>query len=175
MRLLYLMILTAVLGCRPAEPAAPPAASLFAAPGEPPAVYEAYAQLRPLFEQTSDTTYVINFWATWCKPCLEELPLLQEVADTRAADEALQVVLVSLDAEPRAIARIPDYLAARDIDLPVVVLTDPSKQWMRELDDKWDGALPTTFVYRGPLRYIYRRPFRTVPDVRSAVAPLIGQ
>ncbi|WP_116127091.1 redoxin domain-containing protein [Lewinella sp. IMCC34183] len=175
MRPLLLFTLLAICaGCTSEAPPAPPVSDVLSADGTPP-VYATYEAVAPLFAQTNDTTYLINFWATWCKPCLEELPLLQELSDGRTADEALRVILVSLDTEPGAIARIPEYLSGRGIKLPTVVLTDESPGWMRDLDEKWDGSLPTTFVYRGPLRYIYRRPWRTLPDVRAAVAPLLGQ
>ncbi len=156
------------------DPEAPAPVSTLLAPASPPPRYARYEELSDLFQQRNDTTYLINFWATWCKPCLEELPLLQELAD-ESRDQALQIVLVSLDTEPGAIERIPAYLAQRAIGLPTVVLTDGRQQWMRELDEKWDGSLPTTFVYRNQLRYIYRRPFRTLLDVRAAVEPLVSQ
>ncbi len=178
MRTLPLLSLLGYLlltGCgEPAPTAAAPAVATLLAPAGPPPVYADFAEVRPLFAQRNDTTYLINFWATWCKPCLEELPLLQQLQDARA-DDPLRVILVSLDTEAAAIDRIPAYLAGRAIDLPTVVLTDERRSWMRELDAHWDGALPTTFVYRNELRYVYRRNFRTLPDVTAAVAPLLGQ
>ncbi|WP_168797484.1 TlpA family protein disulfide reductase [Neolewinella litorea] len=172
MRILFLFFLAAWCGCSE-SPSVAPVGDLLG-PASAPPVYADYGELSPLFEQRDDTTYLINFWATWCKPCLEELPLLQQLNDERSG-EALRVVLVSLDTEAGAIERIPTYLESRAIDLPTVVLTDERSSWKRELDEKWDGSLPTTFVYRNDLRYIYRRPFRTLPDVASAVEPLLGK
>ncbi|MBB4078700.1 thiol-disulfide isomerase/thioredoxin [Lewinella aquimaris] len=173
---IFITLLLSMLGCQ--EPV--PVASLgdIIAPsvaGEEslPIVYQHYDEIAPIFSQRNDTTYVINFWATWCKPCLEELPLLNSL-QRQYDDAALRVVLVSLDTETRAIARIPEYLNRRGIDLPTIVLTDERPSWMRDLDGNWNGALPTTFIYRNDLRYIYRRNFRTLPDVQEAVAPLIG-
>ncbi|WP_420461175.1 TlpA family protein disulfide reductase [Neolewinella sp.] len=154
----------------PTPPAAP--ISTLIAPAAPPRVYTEYDELADLFHQRNDTTYLINFWATWCKPCLEELPLLQELAAEK--DRPLEIVLVSLDTQPEAIARIPDYLAGRGVLLPNVVLTDERQEWKTALDEHWDGTLPTTFIYRNELRYVYRRNFRTLPDVREAVRPLLG-
>ena len=92
-----------------------------------------------------------------------------------SAGQPLEIVLVSLDTEPGAIERIPAYLEQREIDLPTVVLTDEGGQWKRDLDEKWDGSLPTSFIYRNALRYIYRRPFLTQQDVQAAVEPLVRQ
>ncbi|WP_238749725.1 TlpA family protein disulfide reductase [Neolewinella maritima] len=140
--------------------------------GDIPRVYDRYEALAPILAQRNDTTYLINFWATWCKPCLDELPLLQELSDE--TDGPLRLILISLDTDTAAIARIPDYLARRGIDLPTVVLTDDRQDWKTALDEHWDGTLPTSFIYRNELRYIYRRNFRTLPDVREAVRPLLG-
>jgi len=139
-----------------------------------PIVYEDFADVEPLFHQTSDTTYVINFWATWCKPCREELPFLQQLA--RAEDgKKLRVVLVSLDTETGAIGRIPAYLKETAPDLATIVLTDNDPAWGKTIDRVWTGNLPTTIIYRGNLRYVYRRGFNTYIDLRTALEPLIDR
>ena len=154
-------------------PPVPPVGSIMA-PASSPKRYAEYAAIDPLFRQNDDTTYVINFWATWCRPCLEELPLLQDLQDKNDGG-LLRVILVSLDTEDGAIARIPAFLANKGIDLPTVVLTDESGGWKRELDEKWDGSLPTTVIYRKGLRYVYRRPFMGAQDLEGAVEPLLRQ
>ncbi|WP_170067623.1 TlpA family protein disulfide reductase [Neolewinella xylanilytica] len=161
-----------LVGCGSSEP--PPSVSTIVAPASAPKVYAEYSAVAPLFAQRNDTTYLINFWATWCRPCLEELPLLQALAEDHR-DQTLQVILVSLDTEVAAIERIPAYLSAKGIDLPAVVLTDEGAEWKRALDEKWDGSLPTTLIYRQGLRYVYRRPFRSMPDLEAAVKPLVSQ
>ncbi|MCP9235916.1 TlpA disulfide reductase family protein [Lewinella sp. JB7] len=158
-------------GCSDPPPVAP--VSTVLAPADAPKIYGDFSEVAPLFNQQNDTTYLINFWATWCKPCLEELPLLQQL-EQEYREGPLRVILVSLDTEPGAIARIPGYLSRRGINLPTIVLTDERQGWMRDLDDKWNGALPTTVIYRNNLRYIYRRNFISLPDVLAAVEPLVG-
>ena len=44
----------------------------------------------------SGKVYLIDFWATWCKPCIKELPAFEEL-NARYQDKGLKVVLVSLD------------------------------------------------------------------------------
>ena len=140
-----------------------------------PAVYADFAAVESLFHQRSDTTYVVNFWATWCKPCREEIPLLQKLG-REEGDQKVRVVLVSLDTEPGAIARIPAFLGEVAPDLPAIVLTDENDAvWGKTIDRVWSGALPTTIIYRGELRYVYRRDFSTYVDLRTALDPLIGR
>lgn len=63
---------------------------------------------------------VINFWATWCPPCREELPALQKLAD-EYADDDLVILLVDVQ-EPEELVR--KYLDARDVNLPCVLDED---------------------------------------------------
>ncbi len=143
-----------------------------AGPASQPPRYTDFSQVAPLFEQRGDTTFLINFWATWCKPCIEELPLLQRLADTES-DIPLQLILVSLDTKPADVARVPDFLAKAGVTIPSLILSTEDTEWGRTFDRLWSGSLPTTLIYRNELQYVYRRAFATYPDLRSAVTPLL--
>jgi thiol-disulfide isomerase/thioredoxin len=58
-------------------------------------VYD-YEGLTPFLSTSSDKTYVINFWATWCAPCVKELPYFEEMTKNYS-DKNVEVILVSLD------------------------------------------------------------------------------
>ena len=126
-----------------------------------------------LFYQDSDTTYLINFWATWCKPCREEIGLLQKLAEQPHA-KPVKVVLVSLDRKAAAIDRIPAFLGEVAPGLSSIVLTDADDAtWGPTIDRVWSGSLPTTIIYRGGLRYVYRRAFNTYADLERAIEPMM--
>ena len=55
-----------------------------------------YDELKPLLHRDSDTTYLVNFWATWCAPCVQELPYFLEL-DSINRDQPFKLILVSLD------------------------------------------------------------------------------
>jgi len=165
-----LLLLPLFIACE-TPPAAPPPALGTA---NHPIIYDSFADVEALFHQTNDTTYVVNFWATWCKPCREEIPFLQQLAQEEA-DQKLRVVLVSLDTEDGAIARIPAFLNKAAPNLSAIVLTDEDPAWGKTIDRVWAGNLPTTIIYKGELRYVYRRSFNTYVDVRRALEPLIGK
>ena len=55
-----------------------------------------FNELEPIFHYQNDTTYVINFWAMWCKPCVEELPYFETIRKNYS-DKKVKVILVSLD------------------------------------------------------------------------------
>ncbi|MCB0472113.1 MAG: redoxin domain-containing protein, partial [Flavobacteriaceae bacterium] len=53
-----------------------------------------FEELEPLLNRDDNAIHIVNFWATWCKPCIEELPVFQEIHET---DKNIEVLLVSLD------------------------------------------------------------------------------
>jgi thiol-disulfide isomerase/thioredoxin len=62
---------------------------------------------------------VLNFWATWCGPCKEELPRLGQIAQ-QYADRHVAFVLASID-EPKKLPVVRDYVAQQRVTLPVLV------------------------------------------------------
>src|SRR5690606_37914073 len=55
-----------------------------------------YDQLKPYLSEDNDTTYVVNFWATWCVPCVGELPYFQNL-ERQMEGKPFRLLLVSLD------------------------------------------------------------------------------
>ncbi len=89
---------------------------------------------------------LVNFWATWCAPCREEMPALARAAgDFRTKD--LAVVLVSLDT-PRTAPLIPGFLS--QVGSPFVCWNVKARDpqiFIDAVDRSWDGSLPYTLVY----------------------------
>ena len=136
-------------------------------------VYDDFDAIEPLFQQDSDTTYLINFWATWCKPCREEIKLLQRL-EVEDHSKPLKIVLVSLDREEGTVEKVAEFLKENGPDLSSIILTDPDDAtWGKTIDRVWSGSLPTTIIYRGELRYVYRRAFNTFADLERAVEPMV--
>ena len=87
----------------------------------------------------ADSPLIINFWATWCPPCVHELPQLNRLA-TKLRPDGILVVLVSMDRGGPVDAA--PFLSSRGIDAPLQ-LYDPSATWARALNMK---GLPTTLL-----------------------------
>ncbi|MCX7930866.1 MAG: TlpA family protein disulfide reductase [Chlorobi bacterium] len=107
--------------------------------------------LRPM----DDTTVVVvrNFWATWCKPCVEELPLFGMVA---RRDRSLRIELISLDA-PRDSAKVRAFWKRRGFE-GVRVFHMQQQLRTHDIDaiaPEWSGAIPVTIVQRGSRRFVY--------------------
>ncbi len=97
---------------------------------------------------SNDTTYVINFWATWCSPCVKEIAYFEDLHRAYAG-EALQVILVSLDFPNQKDQRVLPFIEEKGISAPVVLITDLDYNgWIDLVDPSWSGALPATLIYK---------------------------
>lgn len=91
--------------------------------------------------------HVINFWATWCGPCVTELPYFQEVSKMYE-DENVSFLLISLDFPSQVDSRLKPFLEDKDINLPVVLMNDLDyNKWVSKVDSGWKGNLPATLLY----------------------------
>jgi len=100
--------------------------------------------------QHPETLYVLNFWSTWCRPCIAELPHFQK-ADAALRDSLpVRFWLISLDFPPDGAQKAAALLRSRGITLPALWLDekDPNA-WIPRLTPDWDGALP--YTHAGPL------------------------
>lgn len=98
----------------------------------------------------SDTLYVVNFWATWCKPCVSELPDFEAVNDS-VKGSAVKVLLVSMDFKEDVKSKLQPFLKKNDIQTEVVLLDELNgNDFIDKIDKNWTGAIPATlFVKRG--------------------------
>ena len=116
-----------------------------------------FNELEPIFHYKNDTTYVINFWAMWCKPCVEELPEFEHIRKDYS-DKKVKIILVSLDFGKNAKDRLLLFLKRKNINAEVLILDDPdANSWIDKVDKKWDGTLPATVIYHKDNREIFTR------------------
>jgi len=102
--------------------------------------------LRSLLGNRSDTVYVVNFWATWCSPCVKEIGYFEELH--RADNPLLKVVLVNLDFPNQVEQRVQPFIRAHDLTAPVVNMTEMDyNKWIPLVDEDWSGAIPATLIF----------------------------
>lgn len=108
--------------------------------------------LEVLSNQKNDTTYVLNFWATWCSPCVKEIGYFEEL-HRQFESENVKVILVSLDFPNQVEKRVLPFLKQKDITAEVLLMTDLNyNAWIDRIDPAWSGALPATLIYKGDKR-----------------------
>ena len=118
-----------------------------------------FKQIEPLLHKQNDTLYLINFWATWCKPCVQELSGIEQVASD-FSDKKFKVILVSLDFVNALNNRLIPYINKNNIQSNVILLNDPdSNKWIDKVDSSWSGAIPASLIYIGNKREFYEKSF----------------
>jgi thiol-disulfide isomerase/thioredoxin len=88
---------------------------------------------------------VVNFWATWCAPCVKEMPFFEKLNEE---NRNVKVLLVSmdydLDPDP---AKVKRFVERKKILSKVVILAEENPNaWIEKIDKSWTGALPSTLV-----------------------------
>ena len=136
-------------------------------------VYENFADLEPLFHKQTDTTYVINFWATWCKPCVEELPYFEKLYNNHQS-EKVKIVLVSLDFPKQLETKLIPFVEEHKLKSDVVALTDIDfNTWIDKVSPEWSGAIPVTVVYNAAERKFISEQFANYEELDAIVQSLL--
>lgn len=118
-----------------------------------------YKELKPLLEQKGDKVYVVNFWATWCAPCVKELPAFEKLKSVYAA-KGVEVLLVSLDFPKQINKRVIPFIAKKNLQSKVVLLDNgKDDSWLKSIDSSWSGAIPATLIYNKNKRNFYEQSF----------------
>lgn len=115
--------------------------------------------IRPFLEKNNDTTYVINFWATWCSPCVKEIPHFEKI-NQEFSNQKLKIILVSLDFPSQIDSRLIPFIEKRELKSQIIVLDDTNANyWINEVSNEWTGAIPATVIYRRGKREFFEKVF----------------
>lgn len=118
-----------------------------------------YKELKPLLERKDHKNYVVNFWATWCAPCVKELPYFEEL-EAEFKDRNIEVLLVSLDFPNKKDTKLLPFLKQRNIKSKVILLDDANEDvWIQAIDESWSGAIPATLFYNSTNRKFFEQSF----------------
>ncbi|MCA0238450.1 MAG: TlpA family protein disulfide reductase [Bacteroidetes bacterium] len=148
--------------------------SNYSATGQSFAIYDSMPQLESRIENAKDTTLVINFWATWCKPCIEELPCFEELRERYNGQNVL-VILVSLDFKSQLEKKFIPFLKEKQFKSEVVLFADQdANTWIPKISQEWDGAIPATVIIKGQQRKFNLGKFANYTELETFVRPFLA-
>jgi thiol-disulfide isomerase/thioredoxin len=108
----------------------------------------------------ADTVYIVNFWATWCGPCVAELPNFDKLQQTYKGQK-VKVLLVSMDFKSK-LNTVKTFAKGKNLVSEVYLADKPSEQmFIDEIDKNWSGALPGTMIVNAKkgIRKFYEKEF----------------
>lgn len=115
-----------------------------------------FEQFEKYLQIEDDNIHVVNFWATWCAPCVKELPYFEAV-NAEYKDKNVKVLLVSLDFN---LKKLNSFLTKNELKSEKVLLDDPDQNaWIPKVSKDWSGAIPATVIYGKGKRKFYEHSF----------------
>jgi thiol-disulfide isomerase/thioredoxin len=133
-----------------------------------------FDELAKMMSQENDTTYLFNFFATWCEPCVKEFPAFQRFS-ARYVGKKTRLVFVSLDFKRDFSKRLLPFLKKNHVKNEVVLLDEPDyNSWIDRVDTTWDGNLPATLVMNNGkhIHRMFARDF-TYASLETAMKPFL--
>jgi thiol-disulfide isomerase/thioredoxin len=105
------------------------------------------------YSKNNDTTYVVNFWSTFCQPCIEEMPYLQSISK-KYAKQKVKLVFVSLDVKSFYPKKLNAFLKKYKITATCIWLNETNADiFCPAVDEKWSGAIPATIIIHNKKGY----------------------
>jgi thiol-disulfide isomerase/thioredoxin len=126
--------------------------------------------------KNSDHPIVLNCWATWCAPCIEEIPYFMETVK-KYSGQKVELLLVSLDFANSYPNKIQELIKKKKFDATFFWLNETNADYFcPKIDPKWDGTLPSTLLVNNKTGYrqFFGRPM-TDRQVELEVKKLVGE
>ena len=108
-------------------------------------------QLLSKIEKNNDTLYVVNFWATWCKPCVAELPDFEKI-NQEYKDQKVKVILVTLDFKEELKKRVIPFVKKNNYTSEIILLDETDGSFIDKVSKDWSGAIPATLFIKNNKR-----------------------
>ena len=103
-----------------------------------------FTQLEEVLKQPSAEPKVVNFWATWCGPCMKELPYFVQAQETYR-NKNVKFIYVSLDFAKNS-TKVQQTAAKKRLEGELLILRDNPNTYVAKIDPEWQGQIPVTVV-----------------------------
>ena len=100
-----------------------------------------FEEFETMINQESSNLRIYNFWATWCAPCIKEMPYFEKA---QAENPIIELIFISMD-DARKPDRVTSFIEKRAVGAPVFLLDDVDyNSWIDKVSTDWSGAIPAT-------------------------------
>jgi len=135
-------------------------------------VYEKFDDFEKAIIKEDNNVYVINFWATWCAPCVKELPHFEKL---NVENKKIKVILVSLDSKKDLEKKLIPFIQRKKIASEVVLLSDKDyNSWLNKIDQNWSGSIPATLIIQGKNKLFAEREFENFAELNDYINSFIN-
>jgi thiol-disulfide isomerase/thioredoxin len=112
-----------------------------------------------------DTLYIVNFWAMWCKPCIEELPDLDSLCKLTKG-RPIKVLLVNVDFKEKRF-KVDDFLKKKELKAECVLLDEINgNNYIDKVSPSWSGSIPATLFRKNGKHILYEKKM-TLPELKN--------
>lgn len=102
---------------------------------------------------SADTVFVINFWATWCGPCVKELPEFNKLYENNKG-RPVKFLMVSLDFKGDYQRKLPPFIQKKKMKQEVIWLNETNaNEFIPKIEPQWQGSIPATLILYGKNEY----------------------
>ena len=136
-------------------------------------VYDKFDDFEKAIIKNDEKIYVVNFWATWCAPCVKELSYFEKL---HQQNKNVIVILASLDSKKDIEKKLIPFIKRKNISTQVVSLNDKDyNTWLPKIDRNWTGSIPATFIFSGNQKLFAEHEFDNFNELNDYVNTFINQ
>lgn len=126
-----------------------------------------FEELNAYIQKNNEKPLVINFWATWCAPCVKELPYFEEL---HQKNQNIKIVTVSLDFDKQVESKLKRFLKKKNYSFVTTYMADKNfNNWISKVDENWSGSIPATWIINGNKGIFVEQEFASYEELNQFV------